>query len=184
MPAQTNPVLVPIPLSPRRSHSLRTVAGLSMAAMLFLFLGGGDLVTILIGFGFVLHPVQAATDKLVRWPRQDRTDAESLTKVVREYFYNAPAVDARGVRVLAGTRQLQVNDGSGGQLRIALTGRRKPTPAGSRPEARLSFKCSDVGLADFDRLLQNAERDPHVRRATAGMRAPEARRTEPGTAAS
>lgn len=183
MPAQTNPVLVPIPLSPRRNHSLRTVAGLSMAAMLFLFLGGGDLVTVLIGFGFVLHPVQAATDKLVRWPRQDRADAESLTRVVREYFYNAPAVDARGVRELASTRQLQVNDGAGGQLRIALTGRRKATPAGSRPEARLTFRCSDVGLADFDRLLQNSERDPYVRRATARMR-PEGPRREPGAAAS
>lgn len=179
MPAQASPVLVPIPLSPRRSHSLRTVAGLSMAAMLFLFLGGGDLVTVLIGFGFILQPVQAASDKLFRWPRQDRTDAESLTRLVREYFYNAPAVDTRGVRELAATRQLQINDDGGGQLRIALTGRRKPTPAGSRPEARLSYRCGDVGLADFDRLLQNAERDPSVRRATDRMRRP-----EPGRAAS
>ena len=180
MHAQTNPVLIPVPLSPRRIHSLRTVAGLSMAAMLFLFLGGGDLVTVLIGLGFILQPIQAGADKLVRWPRQDRTDAEALTRAVREYFYNAPAVQPSGVRELARSRQLRINDDGGGELRIALTGRRRPTAGGSRPEARLSYRCGDVGLSDFDRLLQNAEQhDPHVRRATARLRGP-----APGAAAS
>ncbi|MCQ2001345.1 hypothetical protein [Arthrobacter zhaoxinii] len=172
MAAQVQPVLVTVPLHPRHPYSVRTIVGLGIAAMLFLVLGGGDLLTLLIGIGFLVHPVQAAADKLVRWPRQDRADAESLTRVVREYFYNAPAVDAKGVRELAAKRQLQVNDDGGGQLRIALTGRRKPTAAGSRPEARLSFKCGDVGLMDFDRLLQNAEGDPLVRRATDRMRRP------------
>ncbi|KAD3514880.1 hypothetical protein GD627_11170 [Arthrobacter yangruifuii] len=173
MAAQIQPVLVTVPLSPRHPHSVRTIVGLSMAAMLFLVLGGGDLATLLIGIGFLFHPVRATTDKLVRWPRQDRADAEALTRVVREYFYNAPAVDVHGVRELAAKRQVQVNGGGGGQLRIALTGRRKPTAAGSRPEARMSFKCGDVGLTDFDRLLQNAENDPSVRRATDRMRRPE-----------
>lgn len=173
MSAQINPVLIALPLSPRRSHSVRTLVGLSMAAVLFLFLGGGDLVTVLIGMGFAVHPVQAAADRLVRWPRQDRADAQALTGVVREYFYNSPEVDAKSVRDLVRKRQLQVNDDGGGQLRIGLTGRRLPTPKGSRPEARLSYKCGDVGLTDFDRLLQNAERDPQVRRATTRMRRPE-----------
>lgn len=172
MAAQIQPVLVTVPLSPRHPHSARTIVGLSVAAMLFLFLGGGDMVALLIGLGFMVQPVQAVTDKLVRWPRQDRADAEALTRVVREYFYNAPAVDAKGVRELTARRQLQVDDG-GGQLRLALTGRRKPTAAGSRPEARISFKCGDVGLTDFDRLLQNAESDPRVRRATDRMRRPD-----------
>ncbi len=179
MAAQINPVLIALPISPRRTHSVRTITGLSVAAMLFLFFGGGDLVTVLIALGFGVHPVQAAADRLVRWPRQDRTDAESLTRAVREYFYSAPAVDPKGIRELTVKRQLQVNDDGGGQLRIALTGRRKPTSAGSRPEARLSYRCGDVGLMDFDRLLQNAERDPLVRRATTLMRHP-----EPGAAAS
>ncbi|MCQ1956862.1 hypothetical protein NNX39_10145 [Arthrobacter sp. zg-Y826] len=173
MAAQIQPILVTIPLSPRHPHSVRTIVGLSVAAMLFLVMGGGDLIALLIAFGFIVQPVQAVTDKLVRWPRQDRTDAEALTRVVREYFYNAPAVDAKGVRELVAKRQLQVNDDGGGQLRLALTGRRKPTAAGSRPEARLSFKCGDVGLMDFDRLLQNAESDPPVRRATDRMRRPD-----------
>ncbi|MCQ1950641.1 hypothetical protein NNX28_11985 [Arthrobacter sp. zg-Y859] len=173
MAAQIQPILVTIPLSPRHPHSVRTIVGLSVAAMLFLVMGGGDLIALLIAFGFIVQPVQAVTDKLIRWPRQDRADAEALTRVVREYFYNAPAVDAKGVRELVAKRQLQVNDDGGGQLRLALTGRRKPTAAGSRPEARLSFKCGDVGLMDFDRLLQNAESDPPVRRATDRMRRPD-----------
>ncbi|MCQ1947426.1 MULTISPECIES: hypothetical protein [unclassified Arthrobacter] len=172
MAAQIQPILVTVPLSPRHPHSVRTIVGLSVAAMLFLVMGGGDLIALLIAFGFIVQPVQAVTDKLIRWPRQDRADAEALTRVVREYFYNAPAVDAKGVRELVAKRQLQVNDDGGGQLRLALTGRRKPTAAGSRPEARLSFKCGDVGLMDFDRLLQNAENDPPVRRATDRMRRP------------
>ncbi|MCC9206365.1 hypothetical protein [Arthrobacter sp. zg-Y769] len=173
MSPQIQPVLATVPLSPRHPHSVRTIVGLSVAALLFLVMGGGDLATLLIGFGFLVHPVQAVTDKLVRWPRQDRVDAEALTLVVREYFYNAPAVDTKGVRELAAKRQLQVNDDGGGQLRIALTGRLKPSAAGSRPEARMSFKCGDVGLMDFDRLLQNAEGDPPVRRATDRMRRPD-----------
>ena len=173
MAAQIQPVLAAVPLSPRQPHSVRTIVGLSVAAMLFLVMGGGDMVALLIGLGFLVQPVQAATDKLVRWPRQDRADAEALTRVVREYFYNAPAVDPKGIRELAAKRQLQVNDDGGGQLRIALTGRRKPTAAGSRPEARMSYKCGDVGLTDFDRLLQNAESDPQVRRATDRMRRPD-----------
>lgn len=178
MAAQLNPVLISLPLSPRRTHSIRTIVGLSMAAALFIFLGGGDLMTVLIGFGFAVHPVQAVVDTVIRRPRQDRADADAVTRVVREYFYNAPEVTAVGIRGLVRSRQLQLPDDGGGQLRIALTGRRHATAAGSRPEARLSYKCGDVGLADFDRLLENAERDPQVRRATARMRRP-----EPGTAA-
>ncbi|MCC9145806.1 MULTISPECIES: hypothetical protein [unclassified Arthrobacter] len=183
MPAQIQPVLVTVPLSPRHPYSVRTIVGLSVSAVLFLLMGAGDLTTMIIGFGLLMHPVQAATDKLIRWPRQDRADAEALTRVVREYFYNAPAVDVKAVRELARTRQVQVNDDSGGQLRIGLTGRRKPTAAGSRPEARISFKCGDVGLMDFDRLLQNAEGDPQVRRATDRLRGTGTGAAEAGTAA-